>query len=329
MKIVVLHAVVPPDAPPDEQDVLVEVASICATLRELGHGAVTVDLELDLDRTRRAIQEHSPAIVFNMVESIRNDGRLIILAPLLLDHMACPYTGSGLNAVYVTTNKVLSKRLLADAGIPTPAWATLEQAERGSIPFDGPYIVKSLWEDASIGLDDDSIATDRARLQEIIPVLRARLRGEVLVERYVDGREFNLSVLEVDGLPVVLPPAEIRFTGFPEGKPRFVGYTAKWDPDSFEFRNTTRSFEFEPADAPLLQRLKTISLDCWRLLGLRGYGRVDFRVDGDGNPWVLEVNVNPCLSPDAGFMAACERAGLSVSDAIARILEAAIGSRDD
>ncbi|MBI5536928.1 MAG: D-alanine--D-alanine ligase [Deltaproteobacteria bacterium] len=323
MKIVVLHEVVPPEAPPDEQDVLVEVEMICTALRELGHEPYTVALGLDLDRTLREIQAHSPEIVFNMVETVCGDGGLIHLAPSLLDHMGMRYTGSPLDAIYVTTNKVLTKKLLEHAGIATPPWVTLEQASQGQVPFEGPYIIKPVWEDASIGLNDDSIARDRVRLSEVIPAHRARIRGELFVEGFVDGREFNLSVLEIDGAPVVLPPAEIRFIEFPEGKPRFVGYRAKWDEDSFEFRNTPRSFEFPPEDAPLLSQLSHIALECWNLLGLRGYGRVDFRVDASGRPWVLEVNVNPCLSPDAGFMAACDRAGISAADAVRRILSAA------
>ena len=107
---------------------------------------------------------------------------------------------------------------------------------------------------------------------------------------------------------------------YPQGKPRFVGYNAKWDESSFEYTRTPRCFDFPPEDASLLAELQRLSLRCWDVFGLRGYARVDFRVDADGRPWVLEVNTNPCLSPDAGFMAAAARAGLSCSDAVRRIV---------
>jgi D-alanine-D-alanine ligase len=125
----------------------------------------------------------------------------------------------------------------------------------------------------------------------------------------------------------VLSPAEIVFEAYADAKPRVVGYRAKWDEASFEYHHTPRRFEFEPHDARLLAELKRLALECWTCFGLRGYARVDFRVDGEGRPWVLEVNTNPCLSPDAGFAAALERAGISFQDAIARILADALGRR--
>jgi D-alanine-D-alanine ligase len=107
---------------------------------------------------------------------------------------------------------------------------------------------------------------------------------------------------------------------YPEHKPKFVGYRAKWDQSSFEYGSTPRRFDFPSQDAALLTDLRRQSLACWELFGLRGYARVDFRVDVEGKPWVLEVNTNPCLSPDAGFMATAAREGLSPVDVIRRII---------
>ena len=134
----------------------------------------------------------------------------------------------------------------------------------------------------------------------------ARLGRACYAEQYIDGREFNLSVLASPQGPQVLPPAEIDFSGFPPGKPRLVGYRAKWEEGSFEFQHTPRRFDFPAEDGPLLDRLRDLALGSWRVFGLRGYGRVDFRVDEAGHPWVLETNTNPCLSPDAGFYAALQ-----------------------
>ncbi len=99
-----------------------------------------------------------------------------------------------------------------------------------------------------------------------------------------------------------------------------VGYRAKWDESSFEYHHTIRSFDFPEEDSLLLDKLTKISKDCWDLFDLKGYGRVDFRVDLKGNPWVLEVNINPCLSPDSGFIAATVKAGLSYEEVIKRII---------
>ena len=114
------------------------------------------------------------------------------------------------------------------------------------------------------------------------------------------------------------PPAE-SFDAYPRGKVR-RGYRSKWEEGSFEFNHTPRSFEFPETDAPLLARLKELALKCWRLFDLRGYARVDFRVNREGRPWILEVNANPCLSPDAGFHATTLQAGLNFTEVLRRII---------
>jgi D-alanine-D-alanine ligase len=181
--------------------------------------------------------------------------------------------------------------------------------------------VKSLWEHASIGLTGSSVARDRPGLEQ---ELRRRAGRELFAEAYVDGREFNLALLEEAGrLPQVLPPAEIQFQSFPEGSPRIVDYAAKWESGSMEFTRTPRRFAFPDRDRDLLETLRELALHCWELFALRGYARVDFRVDAAGQPWVLEVNTNPCLSPDAGFLAAAAQAGLSPTQVVRRIVEGA------
>jgi D-alanine-D-alanine ligase len=122
----------------------------------------------------------------------------------------------------------------------------------------------------------------------------------------------------------VLAPAEIDFSAFPPGAARMVGYRAKWDETSFEYANTPRRFEFPPGDARLLAQLEGLARTTFSSLGLSGYARVDFRVDADG-PWILEVNANPCIAPDAGFAAALAQSGIRYKDAIARIIRAALG----
>ena len=121
--------------------------------------------------------------------------------------------------------------------------------------------------------------------------------------------------------PEVLLPAEIDFSAFPAGKPRIVGYSAKWCDDRFEYHHTPRRFDYEAADGPLLDELRRLSARCWECFELRGWVRVDFRVDRAGQPWILEINANPCLSPDAGFAAALAQCSIPYDQAIVRILE--------
>jgi D-alanine-D-alanine ligase len=315
-KVAILYGAVAADAAPDEQDVLVEVETARAALAALGFAPVILPVTLDLEAARQRLMHLRPVLVFNLVESLEGKGRLIHLAPALLESLGLPFTGSGADAAYVTSNKPLAKRLMRAAGIATPAWA-----EPGRIPdFDGPYIVKSVWEHASIGIEDGSVVTERARLPALLRKRQRRHGGEWFSEAYIDGREFNLSLLAGESGVELLPPAEMCFVGYPPGKPRIVNYAAKWDDASFEYHATPRRFDFPAADRDLLTRLEETAKACWRLFGLRGYARIDCRIDATGEVQVLEVNINPCLSPDAGFAAAASRAGLDLQGIVARIL---------
>jgi D-alanine-D-alanine ligase len=236
--------------------------------------------------------------------------------PALLESLDLPFTGCSASALGLTSDKPLAKRLLIAAGIATPA-------PFGAGSNRGRWIVKSEWEHASLGLDDDSIV-DAAHAERAIERRRAEHGGEWFAEEYVPGRELNVALLAERTGPRVLPVAEIRFDAFPAGKPRIVGYAAKWHTASFEYRNTPRSFAVE---LKLAARVGRLALDCWELFRLDGYARVDFRIDERGEPKVLEVNANPCLSPDAGFTAALEKAGIVHSAALERLIEDALARR--
>ena len=330
MKIAVTHGEVGSEAGRDEQDVLTQAAFVSEGLAALGHETVAVPVSLNLAAVAQTLAELRPAMVFNLVETIAGKGNLIHLCPALLNALKIPYTGAGMEAMFLTSNKLLAKRWIAAAGLPTPAWFTAQGTPCGKVSpmhqelrIEGPWLVKSVWEHASIGLDEDSVlfGADRKRLLAEMDDRRDALGGACLAEAYIDGREFNLSLLAGEDGPEILPPAEIRFDRYPPGKVRVVGYRSKWEEGTFEFANTPRTFEFPPQDAPLLSQLKEFAHRCWKIFDLQGYARIDFRVDGAGQPWILEVNANPCLSPDAGFSAATRQAGLTFPDVLCRILK--------
>jgi D-alanine-D-alanine ligase len=145
---------------------------------------------------------------------------------------------------------------------------------------------------------------------------------EVLIEHLLPGREFNISVLGDGTDAEILPAAEMNFVDFPADRPRILGWDSKWDQSSFVYRHTVRSF-LNGTESPLRRRLEEVARAAWSACGLQGYGRVDIRLDETGEPCVLEINANPCLSPDAGFTAAAFEAGLSPADLMRRILFAA------
>ncbi|MCO6456594.1 MAG: hypothetical protein J5I93_14950 [Pirellulaceae bacterium] len=329
MNVVVLYNEPGDDAAVDEQDVWNQRDAVLDALRNLGHDALALGCTLDLAQLRRTLLEQRPDLVFNLVESLGGTDRLMPLATLLLEALRIPYTGARTNAILATADKRAAKQQLRSAGLPTPDW--LPSATASSGPWDQwgrwswsacRWIIKPVWEHASLGMEDDCVVLvrDVAELRRELDWRERRSGRPLFAERFVDGREFNLSLLAGQ----VLPPAEIDFTGFPPGKPRIVGRRAKWQPDSFEYQQTPRRFDFPESDASLLQQLQRCAADCWRLFDLTGFARVDIRVDGDGQPQTLEVNVNPCLAPDAGFAAALARAGISFEQAVGRIVSEAL-----
>jgi len=335
MHVAVVHNDVAGTKGPDELDVLVQAKAVKEALEELGHRASNVVCTLDLKEVRRRIEAFAPDVVFNLVEALDGHGRLIHLFPFLLDALRLPYTGSPAEAIVATSHKVMAKEHMKAAGMPTPQW--IGPYPRGAYSskgitdckvFEATWIIKSLWEHASVGLDETGIVKGQTA-EEILALLRLKadgLGGACFAERFIEGREFNISVIAGPGGPVILPPAEIIFEDYDETMPRIVDYRAKWDETSFAFQHTPRQFDFAPADEALLHAIKALTLDCWKIFGLNGYGRVDFRVDSQRQPWILEVNTNPCLSPEAGFAAALKQGGLTFTEAIERILEDAFPS---
>jgi D-alanine-D-alanine ligase len=328
MNIVVLHNAAAEDAAVEERDVLVQRDAVVAALTRLGHHPQSLACTLDLAATKFALEQQQPDLVFNLVESLGGTDRLMCLATLLLEALHVPCTGASTDVLLATSNKLAAKRRLLDAGLPTPGWQTAAgdsscdwpAARDSAIPSRG--IVKCVWEHASLGIDDHCVIgeSELARVTALLQQRDAATHRPHFVEQFIDGREFNLSLLAGAGAPQVLPPAEIDFAAWPDDKPRIVGYRAKWDAAAAEFQQTPRRFDFAASDTRLLEQLADLARRCWTLFEMRGYARVDFRIDHHGRPWILEINANPCLAPDAGFAAALVRAGIDFDDAIARIL---------
>jgi D-alanine-D-alanine ligase len=324
MKVVILYDRIAKEAKnPDQSDALVQAEAIGRALSELGHESLEMTFSMDLQGFLREVREAYPQLVFNLVESVEGHGRLIHFPASILDLLGIPYTGAPADALYLTSNKILTKKILGGAGIPTPSHYSTRDLRTKSIPINGPYIIKSVWEHASVGLEESSVLSVKSSGQLLAEMeeRQDQLGGDCFAEQFIDGREFNLSILASPKGPEVLPPAEMRFIDYPPGKWKVVGYRAKWDDASFESLHTQRSFEFPKSERPLLQGLMDLARRCWHLFGLRGYGRVDFRVDERDRPWVLELNANPCLSPDAGFVAAASQAGLSYRQVVERIVQ--------
>jgi D-alanine-D-alanine ligase len=317
MKILVLHSDVPADAPPEDQDTLIAAEAITAALRRKGHAVTSAAFRGD---TISALLEwEDPDLVFNMVEGVDGKGILASAAPRLLAETGVPFTGASAEALDISCDKPKTKAKLRAAGLATPDWSTPPD---WSGLDDRPFIVKAALEDGSIGLDDNCVVSGAAAIKARAEDCLRRFGGSWFAEEYVEGREFNLSLLGSATNLRILPLAEMTFADWPQDKPRIVGSGAKWDEASSGYRHTVRRFGVEKEEPALAAKLKSACEQVWRLFDLTGFVRVDFRVRDD-EPLILEINPNPGIAPDAGFAAAAAEAGMSYDDLIEAIVQAA------
>lgn len=310
MKVLVLHSDVPPGAPPEDLDTLIAARAVAEALTSRGHE--TLLAPFFPTRLRAFLAQKQPDVVFNLVEGIDGNGRLAHLAPRLLEQIGMRYTGTGPDALILTSDKPRSKQMMRAMGLPTPDWSEPPAWDGLS---SGRWIVKCADEDASLGLDDGAVV-EAAAVPARAEACVARYGGTWFAERFIDGREFNITIIEKDGAPHVLPMAEMTFQAWPAARPRIVGYDAKWDDTSFASRQTVRVFGVEQNEPGLARQLRILCEEVWALFHCRGAARVDFRVDEEGQPQILEINPNPGIAPDAGIVAAAKQAGLSYADLI-------------
>lgn len=316
-KVIILYNKLSEKPLADELDVLTQVNLVADTLKELGYVISEVPFSFNINEAIKQIKEIDPCFVFNLVESIDNKGELCYIGPAILNYLQIPYSGVHLEGMFITTNKLLTKKNLKNNGIHTADWIELNELKK--IDPSVKYILKPICEDGSLGLDFDSVfhGNDKAYIERMKHVDR----NKFFIEKYIDGREFNISVIGGKNGPEVMPHAEMQFIDFPEDKPKILGYSAKWVKDTFDYNKTVRTFKFNEIDKILLDKLTEICLQCWRVFDLKGYVRIDFRVDEKNNPYVLEVNANPCLSPDSGFYAAIQQKGYSFKQFIGKVIE--------
>ena len=324
-RVVIAHNPVGAEADPSTSDVLAQVDLVAAGLDALGipHRIVAVP---DW-RPWLALADGNVAgtAVFNLMESPPGRPEALLGAAAALELMGLRFTGSASGVLWVTTDKLATRAVLQAEGLPVAPGGRLDPdcpSLLSRVP--GPWILKPACEDASLGLEGDPVCSTPEAAVARARDLASRFPGQAVVaETFLPGRELNVSLLagDGDGGIQVLPIAEILYEDFPEGMSRVLGYEAKWDEGSFACTHTVRHFPDDPADQGLLARACEISRAAWRIFGLKGYARVDLRLDAAGNPCILEVNANPCLAADAGFMAASERAGLSAKDVVERILK--------
>lgn len=327
MRITLLHsadALEPPEDPVIQQ--------LSNALASLGHEVTRVSADSEVLPVVSGLRAARPELVFNLTESFAGVSSLDSNVAALLNLMGLRYTGSSPAGLLVAGDKSLTKKVLSFHGIRTPEFATLY---RGALDWAGnldfPVIVKPPQEDASIGITGKSIATDIRELLSAIDALQTEFGQPVLVEQFIEGREYYVGVLG-NLHPEALPLVELDFSALPAGVPRIASWEAKWGADgsgagagaekSEEFRGTKSVFPRD-LDDDLTERIQKTALEAFDALRLRDYARIDLRVTGSGEIYVIEVNPNCYLERGAEFARAAECHGLAYDKLIARIVELA------
>ncbi|HEX4150450.1 MAG TPA: hypothetical protein VHY20_15740 [Pirellulales bacterium] len=339
LQVIVLYnqPLLPPSDPAwaSEAGVLETVDAVAAALLARGHGVrrlavrwSAVEIVAALDSA--AADVAAADVVVNLCEGLGGTGAGEANVTGLVELCGLPLTGSPSDCLSLVRDKARTKWLLAGAGLPTAPFFylapgdSLPRAEFERALAAGPWLVKPAKEDGSLGISQQSVVCDYAALQRQVAEIRSRY-GDVLVERYIAGREFNVGVMSLDE-PATLPICEIQFAAKSDNAWRLVTYDAKWAPGSTADL-ATPSVCPAPIDAQLAARLEQVALAAFRITGCRDYGRVDLRVDEAGQVYILEVNGNPDLSPSAGFAKALAAAGIAYDQFVERLVQSGAARR--
>jgi len=304
------------------EDVIKVASALADALNHEGNVAEPVAVTGNKLDFLSVLERRRPDLVVNLCESLNADARGEMAIPCLLDLMGIPFTGSGALSLGLALHKNKAKELLRARGVSSPEFAVVERVEdlaRVEVPF--PAIVKPAREDASIGIDFDSVVHDRTQLARAVLHVMQTFAQPALVERYIAGREIYVPLLG-NRPRGHLPLTEITFGAAFIGKPHIVSYKAKWEPDSPECKDSRSSrCEIDPVTEARLVKTATAAFDA---LDCRDYGRVDLRLSDEGEPFVIDINPNCDLHPDAGFAKAARAAGMDYRALATRLVEIAL-----
>jgi D-alanine-D-alanine ligase len=309
--------------------VMDEVNAVRDSLQKLGHKAVLIPIGRRFKKfSRRKItfgfvsdlKKARVDAIFNLCETFCGDAKLQTVVTKTLDILKIPYTGSSSRAIRLTTDKTRTKEVLERKGIPTPRFRIFRsEKDVSSEGLKFPLIVKPNFEDGSVGIEADSVVENEEQLRKKVSQAIQTYMQPALAEEYIEGRELNVAVLINNGSSQVLPISEIVFT-FPKGVPKITSYTAKWMEDSEEYK---KSVGVCPSNLPenVEENVKSIASECVKASGVRDYARVDMRLDSQNQPYVIDVNANPDISPKAGFMRSFSASGRTYDDFVRSVLQ--------
>jgi D-alanine-D-alanine ligase len=292
---------------------------ISKKLKRVGFDAYTLNLKDDIFSLLDFVKQNPPDVIFNFAEIYKEQPRLEMNLVGLYELIGIPYTGASALTLANCQSKFLTKKLLNYHGIKTAKFQLFDKIpDEFKLETKFPVIVKPAYEDASVGIENESIVYNTQALTKRLEFVFTQFNQPALIEEFIEGREFNVSVTG-DLKPKVLPISEIDFSRMPDHLHNIVSYQAKWDPQHESYHKTIPICPAEISKA-LEDKLKQTAISAFKIMGTRDYARVDMRVTSDEEVYVLEVNPNPDLTEGAGFMRSAHAAGLSYSRALKRIV---------
>ena len=301
---------------------------VTSTLREMGHDVRIVGVKDDLTVIRGAVEEWKPHIAFNLLEGFHEVGAFDHNVVSYLELLRVPYTGCNPRGLMLARDKALSKTLMSYHRVPVPDFMVVHVGRKARRPkrMQFPLIVKSLTQEASIGISQASVVDDDDKLQERVKFIHTSIGTDAIVERYIAGRELYVGILGNQRLQV-FPVWELHMTKMPDDAHRIATERVKW---SYKYQ-TKYGIKSDAAQLPpeTALRLQHLSRRVYRTLDLSGYARIDMRMDDTGKVYVLEANPNPQLSWGEEFSEGAEGAGLSYDAMLQRILNAGLQWRPE
>lgn len=293
---------------------------VVATLEDVGHEVRPLGVYSDLGVIRQAIEEWRPHVAFNLLEEFNGVAVYDQNVVGYLELMRLPYTGCNPRGLLLSRDKALSKKLLSYHRIRVPDFAVFPIGRRVRRParLSFPLFVKSLVEDASLGISEASLVRDERGLQERVAFIHGHVGTDAIAEQFIEGRELYVAVMGNRRLDV-FPVWELLLTNKPEGAPLIATAKVKWDlAYQKKWGVVSRRAEGLPDGCP--ERIMQVCKRAYRILGLSGYARMDLRLAPDGSIYVLEANPNPELAANEDFAKSAEENGVSYGKLLRRIV---------
>jgi len=315
-----------PKAMPVHDEVVDQIKD---TLLNLGYWVSLLPINQSIERITNGIKQEKPDLIFNLCETFRDNDQFDSNVIALLEMLNVPFTGSTSGSLFLSSDKHVSKKIFDFHRIPYADFFVVRVGQDVAVPrgFTYPLFVKPVREDASIGIDDNSVAKDYGSLVKKVRELHETLGGDVMVEEFIDGREFYVSLIGDDGNAKPLEIVELDFSKWPEGKPKIYSNRAKIDEKSEEYKKI--DFNYGPdlkktLSEEVQKKMGDLAVKVCKAMDVHDYARIDMRTDKEGKIYVLEANLNPYLANEDIMAMAAQSSGISYEQLIENIVRSAL-----